>query len=61
MALKSSGTRAQKRNTTTIVNDFQSRGHTGSLRGRRLFEVEKYFEKIGCDIFKERGKTFTRF
>ena len=37
MALKSSGTRAQKRNKTTSLIIFKSRGHRGviiSLRGR---------------------------
>ena len=45
-ALKSSGTRAQKRNKTKSLVTFRSRGHKGvviSLMGRRLFMVEKQF------------------
>ena len=46
IALKSSGARAQKRNKTKSLIIFKSRGHAGviiSLRGRRLFKVEKQF------------------
>ena len=45
-ALQSSGTRARKRNKTKSLIIFKSQGHTGviiSLRGRRLFKVEKQF------------------
>ena len=44
IALKSSGTRTQKRNKTNLLIIFKSWGHTGviiSLRGRELFKVEK--------------------
>ena len=40
------GARAQKRNTTKSLIISKSRGHAGviiSLRGRRLFKVEKQF------------------
>ena len=46
IALKSSGIRAQKRNKTKYLTIFKSRGRTGviiSLRGRRLFKVDKQF------------------
>ena len=49
---KSSGTRAQKRNKTKSLIIFKSRRNTGviiSVRGRRLFKVEKQFcTKITC-------------
>ena len=46
IALKSSVARAQKRNKTKSLIIFKSRGHAGiiiSLRGCRLFKVEKQF------------------
>ena len=48
MALKSSGARARKRNKTKSLIKFKSRGHIIigviiSMRGRRLFKVEKQF------------------
>ena len=46
MALKSSEARARKRNKTKSLIIFKNRGHIGviiSMRGRRLFKVEKQF------------------
>ena len=49
IALKSSGTRARKRNKTKSLIIFKSRAHTGviiSLWGRRLFKVDKTRTRI---------------
>ena len=58
VTLKPSVTRSQKRNKTKSLIIVKSRGRTGviiSLRWKSDFE-----EKIRFDIFRERGKTFTR-
>ena len=64
-ALKSSGTtRAQKRNKTKLLIIFKSRGHTGviSLRGRRLFKVEKaILKRYVFRFLPKEAKRFTRF
>ena len=64
IALKSSGARPQMRHKTKSLIIFKSREHIGvivSLKGRRLFKVEKSnFEEINLEIFTKRGKTFTR-
>ena len=61
MALKSSGARARKRNKTKSLIKFKSRRHLGfiiSMRGRRLFKVEKQFWRDKFWDFYETRQDF---
>ena len=66
MALKSLEARVQKRNKTTSVIIFKSRGHTGviiSFKGPpTIFKRWKSnIEEISFEMFTERGKTSQYF
>ena len=61
MALKSSESRAQKRNKTKSVIIFKSRGHTGVIISVKGPPTKRNFEEISFEMFTERGNTFTRF
>ena len=59
MALKSSESRAQKRNKTKSVIIFKSRGPYRDHPADYL-RWKSNFEEISFEMFTERGKTFTR-